>query len=136
MSSVLRNWVQVLSWKQQSVLLSGLRGPDTIHCPNVKIITRWLRNVVQNNVDPTYSYMMISDLPGWGLLEKELEYCSVHYVHHLTQALMVMAHNCTMPEAQKYAYWLVNRIADDLLHMTRETPEHFFVRLEDKVSHE
>jgi len=136
MSSVLKDWVQILPWKQQSVLLSGLRGPDTIHCPKLKIVVRMLRNVSQNNADPTHSYMYVHDLPLWDVLEKELEFCSVHYVHHLTQALMVVCHGCDIIKIREYADWLLDKISDELLHITRETPEHFFQRLEDKVVHD
>lgn len=136
MSTVLQEWVCKLPWKQQSVLLSGLRGPDMHHYPKIKILTRWLRNVTQNNADPEHSYMMVeTHLPAFEDMEKELEYCTIHYVHHLTQALKVIAIGCDNATVREYALILYDKIVKELLHLTGETDEEFYVRLADKVVH-
>jgi hypothetical protein len=138
MSTVLKAWVCELPWKQQSVLLSGLRGPDGIHCPQIKIVTRWLRNVTQNNADPMHSYMNVGILPTFEQLEKELEYCTAHYVHHLTQALKVIEIGCEVddPDACQYARQLNREIANELFHLWPESDTMFINRLADKVEHE
>ena len=137
MSCVLQEWVCKLPWKQQSVLLSGLRGPDTSHCPHTKTVTRWMRNVTQNNADPSHSYMQLDRLPTFEELEKELEYCSVHYVHHLTQALKVISIGYVWCDVDgcKYADDLYRNIVMELLHLHPESDASFCVRLQDKVEH-
>lgn len=136
MSSVLQEWVMKLPWKQQSVLLSGLRGPDGARCPNIKNVTRWLRNITQNNADPSHSYMMVGQLPNCEMLEKELEYVSVHYVHHLAQAMKVVAIGVDVYVYEKYARELYEFISNELLHMKVETDDEFNERLRDMVEHE
>lgn len=45
--SVLQDWVQGLSFMQQSVLISAVRGPDGIHKDHVaKLLLRWFRRCV------------------------------------------------------------------------------------------
>jgi hypothetical protein len=47
MSSVMQPWVQRLSWMQQSVLLTSLRGPDGLRKDHIsKLLIRWLRRCV------------------------------------------------------------------------------------------
>ncbi len=42
--SVLQEWVQSLSFMQQSVLITACRGPDNVHKDHVaKVLLRWLR---------------------------------------------------------------------------------------------
>ncbi len=42
--SVLQDWVCGLSFMQQSVLITGCRGPDTLHKDHIaKVLCRWLR---------------------------------------------------------------------------------------------
>lgn len=44
MPSVLQPWVQDLTFMQQSVLITGCRGPDTLHKDHIaKVLCRWLR---------------------------------------------------------------------------------------------
>lgn len=45
--SVLQPWVEELTFMQQSVLLTALRGPDTINKNHIsKLLIRWLRRCV------------------------------------------------------------------------------------------
>jgi hypothetical protein len=45
--SVLQEWVEELTYMQQSVLLTSLRGPDTIKKDHVsKLLIRWMRRCV------------------------------------------------------------------------------------------
>src|SRR5258708_15533538 len=90
MTSVLQPWVEVAPWKCQSILLSGLRGPDHANVPNVKAVCRWLRRVSQNNADPSTDYMRCDGMPDKRDVEAELEFLPCHFVHHFADSLRVV----------------------------------------------
>lgn len=140
MSAVLKPWVQELPWKQQSTIISGLKGPDSALCPNLKALTRWMRIVCQENADPEHTYMQDTSIDD-EVLWFELEYTSLHYAMHLIHALQVITYggmtvrnnigNAMTKKAQWYYITLVRR-----LHLTPETREEFAERLKDKRSME
>lgn len=132
MSVVLQPWVTVLPWKQQSILLSGLRGPDLSKLPNVKIVGRWIRMQSQHNADPSKSYMAQQDLPDALAVCEELEFLTCHFVHHFADALAVIAYNHPELPVAWYAAGLHYRIAEELFHFTPEAPAVFVLRHRDK----
>jgi hypothetical protein len=143
-SSVLKPWVMAAPWKCQSILLSGLRGPDIRHAPRIKEVSRWLRKVSQNDADPSQSYMAPTALPQFDDLEKELEFSSCHFVHHLADALRVVAIyyesdagalDLNPRLTRTYARRLHEYIADELFHFRPETDEQFIHRHRDRVEH-
>ena len=86
--TVLLSWVQELDLKQQSALFSSFRGPDTLFCKEVKKLSKFIRQATQINADPETGYME----DNWSsinpkLLERELEFCTLHYVAHLCEGL-------------------------------------------------
>jgi hypothetical protein len=129
---VLQEWMGKLPWKQQSVILSSLRGPDTNRPINVKKITRWLRGITQNNADPSTDYMKKLELPNLNDLKEELEFCTVHYFCHLLHTFEIIGEMHPDKEiriiAKNYYIGLV-----DALHLNPETKEQLDERLEDKV---
>jgi hypothetical protein len=135
-SSVLQSWVEKIPWKQQSILFSGLRGPDHALCPNIKEVSRWMRMVSQKDADPSKPYMAPKSLPEPEELEKELEHSPCHFVHHFADALRVIAVNCPDDGVQLYAYRLHHYIAEELFHWLPETNSTFIERHRDKVAHE
>ena len=146
MSTVLRPWVEAMPWKCQSIMLSGLRGPDTGLCPRVKEVSRWVRRVSQNDADPSQSYMAPAALPEPEDLEKELEFTTVHFVHHLADALRCVSlyYESGMPGAvglhnakavRGYAGRLHAYIADELFHFVPEEDWAFIYRHRDRVEH-
>ena len=141
MISVLKPWLMQAPWKCQSILLSGLRGPDTALCPKVKEVSRWLRKVSQNDADPSQSYMAPTSLPEPDELEKELEFSTCHFVHHFADALRVVAVYFTgdtqeeTRENRFYASALHLYIADELFHFMPESDEEFVYRHRDRVAH-
>ena len=130
---VLQDWMGELTWKQQSVVLSSLRGPDNFRFPGIKIVNRWLRGVTQNNADSSTEYMRKLELPPIEQLCEEAEYTSVHYFCHLMHALEIIGYNCPEREiagiAEDYYLGLVNA-----LHLNPETKEQLDKRLEDKIN--
>lgn len=131
--SVLLPWVMNLGWKMQSILLSGFRGPDDADLPAIKAVNRWLRTISQNNADPSKDYMRQDTLPTELELCAELEWRSCHYVHHLADALRVVAifhpDHVVSDRAGAYHY----RIAEEIFHFLPETVDQFMHRHRDKV---
>ncbi|MCK9595774.1 hypothetical protein M0R19_01145 [Candidatus Pacearchaeota archaeon] len=128
---VLKDWIGELSWKQQSVLFSSLRGPDNIRPPFTKKLNRWIRRVTQNNADLSTEYMEKVELPTVKELCSELEYTTVHYFCHLIHAMEIIGYKHPDKEvkeiANNYYSGLVNA-----LHLNPETIEQMDKRLEDK----
>jgi hypothetical protein len=130
--SVTLDWVQALPYKMQSVLFSGLRGPDNGHYPNLKVVIRWLRPTTQHNADPTTDYMRIEELPIWQSLQKEIEFTSVHYYSHLALALVIIAYKHPVHTTRNYAWGIYVRMIE-LLHANPETEEQLDKRLGEKL---
>jgi len=130
--NVLQDWMGELPWKQQSVILSSLRGPDTHRPENVKKITRWLRTITQNNADSLTDYMKDVGLPNFESLRTELEFCTIHYFCHLLHTFEIIGYKHPNSEirnlSRNYYEGLVNA-----LHLNPETNEQMNKRLEDKV---
>jgi hypothetical protein len=129
---VLQDWMAELPWKQQSVVLSSLRGPDLSRPVAVKKLNRWLRAVTQNNADPSTDYMKDIALPEIDDLEEELGYCTMHYFTHLLHALEIIGYkhpdNVIRDISNIYYKGLVN-----FAHLNPETKEQLDTRLEDIV---
>ena len=129
---VLQDWMGELPWKQQSVILSSLRGPDTHRPEHVKKINRWLRAITQNNADTSTDYMLEISHPLLEELQRDLEYCTMHYYCHLMHAMGIIGHNHPEEKTKNIA---INYYAAmvDFLHLNPETKDQMNKRLEDKV---
>jgi hypothetical protein len=131
-TSVLLDWVMGLGWKMQSILLSGLRAPDT-KTSATKRICRWIRGVCQNNADPSKGYME-PQMPSAELRNAcmdELEYLPCHYVHHFADALRVVALYHPDVTVQFFASSVHTEIAVEIFHFKPETDEEFIRRHAD-----
>jgi hypothetical protein len=129
MTAVLLPWVTDLPFKMQSVLISGLRGPDTHQVVALKRVVRWIRAATQNNADPTTDYMKdIGPLPEWSEVQKELEFCSVHYYAHLMHTLEIIGYMHHDPIGVQHARRLYFEMAD-ALHLVAETRLQLLQRL-------
>jgi hypothetical protein len=136
MSSVLQPWVETMPWKCQSILFSGLRGPDHALCKKIKEVSRWMRKVSQKDADPSQSYMAPKQLPMPEELEKELEHGPIHFAHHFADALRCIALWHPDQETRVYARTLHFYMADELFHWKPETDEEFKHRHRDRVEHD
>jgi hypothetical protein len=129
---VIQDWMGELSWKQQSVILSSLRGPDLSRPVAVKKLNRWLRGITQNNADPSTEYMKEIILPDIEDLKEEVGYCTMHYFTHLMHALEIIGYKhpdkSVREIGEKYYLGLV-----DFVHLNPETANQMEKRLEDKV---
>ncbi len=129
--NVLQYWIEDLPWKQQSVILSSLRGPDTRYCSNLKKISKWMRRITQNNADISSPYMEDETLPSIEEIEKEAEFCTVHYLSHLLHGLEIIAYkhpNKTISNIAKNYYL---GFVDKILHLNPETKDQLEGRLND-----
>jgi hypothetical protein len=130
--SVTQSWVRALPWKQQSILFSGLRGPDTMRCLAVKGMSRWMRAVSQENADPSKPYMDSRRLPDALDVMEELEHLPTHFVHHFADALAVIAYGHPDAGTRECAYEFHALVAEELFHFIPEPPEIFAWRHRDK----
>ncbi len=130
---VLKDWVGLLSFKTQSVLVSAQRGPDTHFCTNIKSLTKWVRRTCQENADPSHSFMADVPLPSLDEIEYELEYCTLHFTFHFTYGLEIIAYKHPEAEIRKTAMYFYKGIIEEILHFNIETEEQMDGRLQDKI---
>lgn len=131
--NVLQDWMNELTWKMQSVILSGMRGPDSDHCPGIKEITRWIRRICQNDADPGHSYMKSQgDLPSLQDIEKEFEFCSIHFATHFLYALEIIGYKHPDVEPSNIALDYYKGLVRGM-HFNVEFEEEMDKRLDDKV---
>jgi hypothetical protein len=132
--SVLQDWLaDRCSWKEQTVVLCALRGPDTGSAPELKAWTRWLRQVALRNADPAHPFMVTSlpELPS-AIRPVLIDMLSVHYLSHLMHALEVVAYRHPDPEIHHYAQKAYVALCA-FLHVTPENYDEMRQRLRDKV---
>lgn len=104
---VTKEWVHLLPWKKQSAFFSALRGPDTSFSYNIKLVTKFLREASQYDADPTTDYMTRKKEIDWKGLERELEFCTLHYVAHLIEAVYIVWNHSTEARHTFYAHQLL-----------------------------
>jgi hypothetical protein len=112
---VLQEWMHDLPLKKQSAVLSALRGPDHAFCKEVKKIVKMLRRATQLDADPTSDYMNLKSEIDWKQLERELEFCPLHFVAHLIEAIVIVRDE--MPGAGKVLGWF-----EDTFHLAPSRP--------------
>ena len=131
---VLQKWMGEIPMKQQSVLLSSLRGPDNTFSHNIKKITKWIRATIQKNADPTNKgYMRPEGLPLIEEIEKELEYCTVHYAVHLISALEIIGYQHPDKKIASIANNYYSTLVSQTFNMRPETRKQLNCRLEDRI---
>lgn len=126
---VVLSWLASLPFKMQSVVFSGLRGPDNHHAPKLKALVRWLRPVTQRNADTCSDYMRTEQLPSWQEIKKEIEFMSVHYYGHLMKALEIVAYKHPDEVVRKTAYGYYWEMCE-LLHLPPESESELDRRLD------
>lgn len=131
---VLQQWVSETGCKMQSILLSGFRAPDQ-NTVAVKKCVRWLRSQCQVDADPGKQSYMKSIWITHKMIDTamdELEYCPVHYTHHLADSFAVLAYHHPDPGVRAMAEYLHYQVAIELFHFVPETQEQFLHRHRDK----
>jgi hypothetical protein len=134
-SSVFQPWFIANGWKMQSIFVNGLRAPDT-KTSAVKKVVRWMRTKACNDADPRKAdcYMSAPQM-NQELVEQavdELEYLTCHYVHHIADALRILALFHPNGETQYWARQIHYLIAEEIFHFIPESDEQFIDRHKDK----
>jgi len=130
---VLQKWMGEIPLKQQSVLLSSLRGPDNAYLPNIKKVTKWIRSIAQKNADPSREYMRTETLPKFEELERELNFCTVHYAVHLMWALEIIGYGHPDKKLAIIASDYYKELSTQLFYLQPETRKQLNKRLEDRI---
>lgn len=134
--SVVQDWLTSAGWKMQSIFFNGLRAPDAA-TKGVKKCVRWMRTQSCYNADPRKANCYMSapqmDEELIQLAVDELEYLPCHYVHHLADAMRVLAIYHPNVESRQSAWRLHFLIAEEIFHFRPETDVQFTERHRDKV---
>lgn len=133
MPSVTQSWMEDVPLRMQSVLLLGLRGPDTHGAPNIKQIVRWLRGLAFRPGNPENVVEFTRAEPPTRILEKteiakELEFCSQHYYSHLMHALEVIGYCHPTRDTRAIGFTLYHDMCF-IQHLPVEGKEDFVKRL-------
>lgn len=139
MSSVYQDWFHQMPWKMQSIFSNGLRAPDA-KTTETKGLVRWMRTKACHDADPNKPdcYMKAPSIDESFIIRagKELEYLPCHFVHHLADAMRVLALYHPDPETKRIAYATHFHIAEELFHFIPESNAQFIHRHRDKVNHD
>lgn len=135
-ASVLQPWVETCSWKEQTVLLCSLRGPDISGNQDIKEWVRFIRRNTLMNADPKTSFMVPSDPPSiFSIGEKYprvFDSLPLHFITHFLHGLQILA--CRHPDngigvTARQAYSEMC----DYMHVNPEWCSEMTERLKDEV---
>ncbi len=137
--SVLRPWVEGLTFQMQALLLTAMRGPDENNKFNAaKALIRYLRGVV---IKPAGDWKMENDNDFmWGDYDQFGKYVDEffqdhdeyphHFIMHLVHCAEVIGYKHTDNTIR--TYWIhVYFLACDAFHMNPEPEEQMDERLND-----
>lgn len=133
---VIKEWAWTLSWKQQAVMLSALRGCDTADKEDpAKPFCRRLRGAVleSGGADdrPEFMYADIG-LADIAKFTKRIDRYPIHFLLHLIHAAEVVGFN--HPDREEAAFWKAfYESMVQAFHMYPETKEQNDLRLRDGV---
>lgn len=102
----------------------------------VKKCIRWLRSITQVDADPKKQSYMETITVCEELIDQamdELEYLSVHYVHHFADSFAVVAYHHPESKVSGFAYALHKEVAVELFHFHPESRREFCHRHRDKI---
>lgn len=134
--NVVQGWVTNLSWKEQTVLLCGLRGPDFGATEEVKQITRWIRSVVLHNAAPEKPFMKEKTFERIKLLAEQKTFCldflTVHFFSHLVETFKIIAYRHPDKDVSTKALLAYKDLCEHM-NLHPETKEEMTKRLLDEV---
>lgn len=133
--SVVRPWINNLSFKQQTVLLTALRGVDGKEKQDAsKPFCKAMRMTILQNVSPGCGTFMSFEITGDDVAKfsENIDHYPIHWVLHFIHAAEIIGYHC--PHSLLGNWWknfyltLVNA-----MHLQPETLEDLEVRLSDSV---
>lgn len=132
MATVTQDWLESLSFKQQTVLLTALRGCDGISKEDcTKKLVRDLRRVILKDAAPTAGqFMSVCKLTDVLPLVDNMDMYPMHWLMHYIHAVEIVGYN--HPDfgiKNKYHNMYLSLV--DGLHLQPETKEQNDTRLKD-----
>ncbi len=135
MTSVVKSWLKALTLKQQTVLLSAIRGPDGIAKEDVaKKFVRAFRSVVLEDACPDRPGFM-ADMPSGAeraTFLKRPDTYPLHWLMHFMHAVEIVGYKHP-DEMIRWTWRELYRDMCDMLHVGMEPAEVMDVRLADGV---
>ncbi|GJM05331.1 MAG: hypothetical protein DHS20C09_13220 [marine bacterium B5-7] len=135
-SLVLNPWMESMTWKEQTVLLTALRGPDIGGTAEVKLMVRWIRSIVLRNAAPSKTFMRETNFKSVQDIAEEkplaFDMLPIHYITHLMHAFQVIGVRHPEPSISTRA----KHVYEDFciyLHTNPETDSEMTLRLQDEI---
>lgn len=100
---VQKEWMFSLSWKEQTVLLTSLRGPDGLASEGIRDIVRWIRYMVLNDADSSSGYMIPKMRDNWRM---GVDLGPPHFIEHLVICLKVIERRHPDEGARRHAEFM------------------------------
>ncbi len=122
--------------KMQSVMMTGVRGPDNHRYESIKVLNRWVRSNLFHDADPFNPFIV---KPGDPMPEAivdqlcvDVEYTTTHYFAHLIHTLEIIGYK--QPDLQRAAQALLvwSSLCKEVLHLPLETQDLMEARLGDR----
>lgn len=130
--SVVRPWLANLSFKQQTVLLTALRGYDGVNKEDKsKPLVKCLRATILHNADSSSGFM-VPKISSWDVTQffEDAHHYPSHWLLHFIHAAEIVGYN--HPHALMRSWWMhVYMSACNMLHVNPETHEQCNERLRD-----
>lgn len=136
MNSVLKDWVsENCTWKQQTVLMCALRGPDSSEKESdAKALSRLLRKIILKNADPNQSFMRLGNIKHTvPRFIDNIEHFPLHFVLHLAHAFEIIGYLHPEEDIRNTGQFIYFEIVKSF-HMKPETIEEMNSRLADNIS--
>lgn len=134
--SVVRDWVTELTWKQQTVLLTAIRGCDDrpSNDPSKPIIQEYRSIILHNAVpedDSTDGFMDEFTSKELTIFLDSIEEYPLHWITHFLHAAEIVGYK--HPDASIRLRWseIYNSVCEDVLSLNVETEAQLDERLED-----
>lgn len=132
---VVRQWVFKLSFKQQTVLLTALRGVDGKEKQDMsKNLCKAMRMTILHNASPGKGTFMQLSIPDEFVSKfvENIDHYPVHWVLHFTHAAEIIGYKCPYPQVREWWHDFYLRMVD-AMHLQPETEAHLDERLSDTV---
>ena len=132
--TVLQDWLLELSMREQTCVLTLLRGPDVAVTLGIKGYVRWIRAKVLKNAAPKEKFMRKTKLKSVQKIGEEdqaaLDMLTVHFFAHLVNGFQIVGYLHQEGQVRAQALAVYYELCD-YLHMQPESVNHMRERLKD-----
>lgn len=126
----MQKWTHDLTWKEQSALLTAIRGSDEVFNEDVRALVRWIRRVVLYDADVKGKFVHNGRILPREKVKPTFEYMTVHFVTHIMHALEIIGY--------KHPGFIISKQAEEcykticeVLHCNPEDVKQMNARLKD-----